>query len=241
MKAKKPLTPRSIEALPAAPKGKRVLIWDATVQGFAVRVTDTGSKSFVLVTRYPEDKHPTPRSIGTVGAISLAKAREKAIAWLEAIADGVDPRTIAEEAEANTLRAVAKNYLAREGKKLRTVDQREDHFNRLIFPILGDRPIADIRRSEIISLLDKIEDNHGIVQADRVLGTLQRTLNWHASRDEEFRSPIVRGMMRTKPKERARKRVLNDDELCVVWEVAERHTCPYDYMLQFILLTATRL
>jgi len=73
MKAKKPLTPRSIDALEAAPKGKRVLIWDATIQGFAVRVTDTGSKSFVLVTRYPGDKHPTPRFIGTVGAISLAK------------------------------------------------------------------------------------------------------------------------------------------------------------------------
>jgi len=105
-----------------------VLIWDATVQGFAVRVTDTGTKSFVLVTRYPGDKHPTPRAIGTVGAISLAKAREKATAWLEAISDGIDARTFAEEAAVNTLRAVAKNYLAREGKKLRTVDQREDHF-----------------------------------------------------------------------------------------------------------------
>jgi hypothetical protein len=107
MKAKKPLTPRSIDALPAAPKGKRVLTWDATIQGFAVRVTDTGSKSFVLVTRYPGDKHPTPRAIGTVGAISLAKAREKAADWLEAIADGIDPKTLAEEAQANTLRAVA--------------------------------------------------------------------------------------------------------------------------------------
>src|SRR5215510_4296451 len=98
MKPKKPLTPRSIEALEAAPKGKRVLIWDATVQGFAVRVTDTGTKSFVLVTRYPGDKHPSPRAIGTVGAISLARAREKATAWLEAIADGIDPKTLAEEA-----------------------------------------------------------------------------------------------------------------------------------------------
>jgi integrase len=240
MKPKKPLTPRSIEALKAAPEGKRVLIWDATVQGFAVRVTDTGSKSFVLVTRYPGDKHPTPRAIGTVGAISLAKARDKAKEWLEAIADGLDPRTIAEAAAANTLRAVAESYLAREAKNLRSAGQKQDHFERQIFPSLGNRPVGEIRRSEIIAMLDKIEDTAGPVQADRVLATLRKLFNWHASRDDEFRSPIVKGMMRTKPKERARKRTLADDELRIVWKVADQHTCPYDYMLQFILLTATR-
>lgn len=240
MKAKKPLTPRSIDALEAAPKGKRVLTWDATVQGFAVRVTDTGNKSFVLVTRYPGDKHPTAGAIGTVGNITLAKAREKAASWLEAISDGIDPKTLAEEAAANTLKAVAENYLAREGKNLRSIDQRKDHFERLVYPRLGNRPIADIRRSEIVTLLDKIEDDCGIVQADRVLATISKLFNWHAPREDEFRSPIVRGMSRSKPKERSWKRVLSDDEIRVIWKVAEQHICPYDYLVQFILFTATR-
>ncbi len=134
MKAKKPLTDRGIAALAPAPEGKRLLIWDATVQGFGVRVTDTGNKSFVLVTRYPGDKHPTARAIGTVGAISLGKAREKAKEWLEAIADGLDPRTIAEEAQANTLKAVGDNYLER-NSHLRSIDQRKDHLERLVYPI----------------------------------------------------------------------------------------------------------
>jgi integrase len=239
VKAKKPLTDRGIAALQAAPAGKRVLVWDATVPGFAVRVTDNRSKTFVLVTRYPGDQHTTPRAIGTVGKISLAAARTKAGQWLELIADGIDPKTQAEEAKANTLRAVAENYLKRHAT-LRSIDQREDHFERLIYPRLGDRPIADIRRSEIVGLLDKIEDENGATTADRVLATLRKMMNWHATRDDEFRSPIVRGMARTNGKDRVRKRVLSDDELRVIWRVADQHTGIYDYLLQFILLTATR-
>jgi hypothetical protein len=65
---------------------------------------------------------------------------------------------------------------------------------------LGTCPIGDIKRSEIVRLLEKIEDESGPVMADRVLA-------------------IVRGMARTKPKERARKRTLTDDEIRIVWKI----------------------
>ena len=51
------------------------------------------------------------------------------------------------------------------------------------------------------------------VQADRTLAYLRKALRWHATRDETFVVPIVPGMARTKPKERARTRVLDDDEI----------------------------
>jgi len=66
---------------------------------------------------------------------------------------------------------IAKNYLAREGKKLRTVEQREHHLNQLIFPILGDRPTGESGGANYFPC--GIEDNQGIVQADLVLGTFQ--------------------------------------------------------------------
>ena len=62
MLAKRPLTDRGIAALKPAPIGKRQLIWDALVPGLAVRVTDKGSKAFVLVGRFPGSKHPTARA-----------------------------------------------------------------------------------------------------------------------------------------------------------------------------------
>ena len=91
MLAKRPLTDRGIAALKPAPIGKRQLIWDALVPGLAVRVTDKGSKAFVLVGRFPGSKHPTARALGKVGAISLEDARHRAREWLGLLMKGLDP------------------------------------------------------------------------------------------------------------------------------------------------------
>src|SRR5262249_58574581 len=93
---------------------------------------------------------------------------------------------------------------------------------RLVFPTLGARPIDDIGRSDIVRLLDKIEDASGPVMADRTLAYLRKVLNWHATRSDTFRSPIVRGMARTKPAERARDRILTDAEIRAIWRATER-------------------
>jgi integrase len=72
------------------------------------------------------------------------------------------------------------------------------------------------------------------------LAYISKLMNWHASRHDDFRSPIVRDMGRVKPKERERKRILNDDELRAVWKVAEASTEPFGRMVRFILLTSAR-
>jgi integrase len=58
--------------------------------------------------------------------------------------------------------------------------------------------------------------------ADHVLAALRKLMNWHAARDDDFVSPIVKGMARTKPKERARDRVLTDDEIRALWVATEK-------------------
>jgi integrase len=87
--------------------------------------------------------------------------------------------------------------------------------------------IADIKRREISTLLDQIEHGTfraadgrllgGPVMADRVLAALRKLMNWYAARDDDFINPIVKGMARTKPKERSRDRVLSDDEIRALW------------------------
>jgi integrase len=47
-------------------------------------------------------------------------------------------------------------------------------------------------------------------------------------------------MARTKPKERARQRILTDDELRAVWGAAEASTGLFGPFVQFLLLTAAR-
>jgi integrase len=70
-------------------------------------------------------------------------------------------------------------------------------------------------------MLDRIEDENGATIATRTLAYVGRIMNWHASRSDDFRSPIERGVARVSAKERARDRVLDDDELKAVWRAAE--------------------
>jgi hypothetical protein len=134
---------------------------------------------------------------------------------------GKDPRSLQVAA---TFRAACEEYLKRDGSKLRTKEWREKVLGRLVYPKLGTRLIGDIQRGKIIRLLDRIEDQNGPVMADRTWAIVRKIVNWHASRSGEFRSPIVQGMARTKPKERARERTLTDGEVGVVWKAAQEGT-----------------
>src|SRR5262249_47990112 len=146
----------------------------------------------------------------------------------------------AAESDRHSLKAVCERYLHREGKKLRTTDVRRATLERLVYPKLGARQIAEIRRSDIHHLLDYIEDEHGAGMADQVLAIVRRIFNWHAIRSDEFNSPIVRGMARRKPEELERSRVLTDDELRTIWRTAETFDGPWGQFVRVLLLTAAR-
>ena len=142
------------------------------------------------------------------------------------------------EAQAeNTLQSICEEYLRREGKQLRTSGRTEADLKRLIYPRLGARQIHTILRSDIVRQLDRIEDEHGPVMADRVLADVRKIMNWHAARSDDFRSPIVRGMARTKPAKRARERILDDNELRAIWKAAKASTGVFGYLVRVILLT----
>jgi integrase len=176
------------------------------------------------------------------GFLTLAGARKLAADTLHEVQQGRDP--VAAKAEtkakaAETFEAVAKRYMEHEGSKLRTAHDLELKLKRAILPDLGPRPIAAIKRSEIVRLLDKIGKERGPVAADRTLALISRVMNWYAPRSDDFRSPIVRGMARTKSSERARKRILTDAELTVVWRVAG-DSGPFGSLVRFLLLTGAR-
>jgi len=231
------LTPSFVKT--AAPKTglDREIFWDKSLPGFGLMVTEAGSKSWVVQYRAGHKSRRT--TIDSV--LSLDKARKRARAILGKVANGGDP--IAEErakaaAAENTLQSVAQEYLKREGKNLRSGATRRATLGRWVFPKLGTRQIGDIKRSEISRLLDHIEDNAGPVQADMVLAFLRRVFNWHASRTDDFSSPIIRGMSRSSPRERARQRILSEDELRAIWHAEIPQ--PWGAFVRFLLLTAVR-
>jgi Arm DNA-binding domain len=202
-------------------------------------VTAKGHKSFVIQYRAGRRSRRMSLKAGS----SLQEARREARAILGAVARGGDPlgeKRKAAASSGNTLRAVAEEYFDRELPKLRTGKERKDVFERLVFPSMGSRQIDTIKRSEIVRLLDGIEKENGPHQAQAVLAFLSKLFNWHGGRDDDFVSPIRRGMARTKPKESARDRILSDDELRSVWQATEAKEGAYGHLVRFALLTATR-
>jgi integrase len=222
------------------PGKARTIYWDTTMPGFGLMVTRNGARSYVVQYR----AHSRSRRLTLdAGALSLDAARREARKHLGEVAKGGDPLTERRResaAASDTLRAVAEAYFRREGKRIRTMDERRRTLERLVFPTLGARSIDDIGRSDIVRLLDNIEDNSGPVMADRTLAYLRKVMNWHATRSDTFRSPIVRGMSRTKPAERARDRILTDDEIRRLWQATKAHPGPFSSLVRFLLLSGCR-
>jgi integrase len=233
------LSPAFVASAKAEPGAERSFYWDSDLRGFGLQVTAAGHKSFVV--QYRAGRRS--RRLAIKATLRLGEARREARAILGAVAKGRDPLTERREADAsasNTLKAVAESYFGREGKKLRTVKDRQATLARLVYPKLGSRQIEDFKRSEIVRLLDHIEDASGPVMADRTLAYLRRVLAWYAGRSDDFRSPIVRGMARTKATERARERILDDAEIRAVWAAAGEMENAFGPLVRFILVTAAR-
>jgi integrase len=77
MTQKRELTDKTLRALKAAPEGKRNEIMDTLAPGLAVRVTDTGHRSFVFIKRFPGDKNPTRRTLGEYVPVNEALERRR--------------------------------------------------------------------------------------------------------------------------------------------------------------------
>jgi integrase len=242
------LTPGFVSTATKPPSGKdRIIYWDEKRPGFGLMVSESGGRSFVF--QYRNGKGESRRA-SLSGTTKLPDAHKWADILRGEVARGADPvakkkTERAAQSKRGKFRTIAEEYMKREGAKVRSMDQRRAILNRLVYPEIGDKQAVKLRRGDIVALLDKIQDGHGAPMADSALMVVRRICNWHAARDDEFRSPVVRGMGRSNPGERARTRVLTDDEIRAVWRAADEIQKPaglmvFARMLQFILLIAVR-
>jgi integrase len=264
-KTKVALTDRSLKALKPAPAGGRLTVWDAIQPNLAVRVTDKGRRSFVVVRRRAGETSPRWVTLGEFPTLGLADARRAARETLSALVAGDDPAELAEakrrakaEAEAKrragTFGAVAEGYIRRHVSTLRTRAEVEAIIRRELIPPLGDRPIGEIRRREVIELVERIVDRGGAdagpghrrrdggpSAARKALAAVRGLFNWAAERDDALAPPTA-GIRteRLLGKARSRSRVLTDPEIRAVWHAAEAIGYPFGSLVQMLLLTAQR-
>jgi integrase len=254
MADRKLFTDKFIETLKPAPAGTRYMRWDSKIDHLAVRVTDTGRKTFLVVKRKP-DRKLKYETLGTYGDITLAKAREKAQQALDLLADGKSLRAelrarddaVAAEtakaaaADASAFARVAAEYKTRyieRKQKARTQEETWRPFRKLFIPLWGARHVASITRRDIKSALNGLVDEGKGVTANRAKTVLSGFYTWAIDEGYVETSPVAG--MKDLVDEEARDRVLADLELQLIWSAAGKMAYPYGDMVKMLAITAQR-
>jgi integrase len=229
------------------PQEKRVEIADGGCKSLYLVVQPvSGKKSWAVRYRF----QGKPRKLTLDGFPSLADARRRATAALHELEQGRDPaadkfeaRRMAAQADAehrkNTVEQLAARFIDQHGKKLRSASRRQvEHvFARYVLPAWHGRLIDGVHRRDVIALVEDIADKHPVM-ANRALGWVSKFFNWALERDIVAASP-VHGVKRPSA-ERARDRVLDDDEIKSLWLACDAVGGPGTACLKVMLLLGQR-
>src|SRR5215831_11607176 len=240
-------TDRYLKSLKPAEAGKRIVHWDAAKPSFGVRITDRGVISFFVMRRMRGKPQPVRVVLGRYPEIGLAHARKLATAALSELVSGVHPRE--QRRRANTFAALADQFLRRPAAaKLRTAAAIEKVVNRHLIPRWGTRIAGEIRRADVIAMLEAIGEKSGPYMASKVL-VLASSI---------YRFGVTRELVETNPchlitpsdfvgEMPPRQRVLIDSEIALVWQATHgefrngiESTYPAGPFARFLLLTAVR-
>ncbi len=213
-------------------------IADLEVRGFSARCLPSGAVSYDF--RYRTATGERRRlSLGIHGAITPDQARARAEKRLDELASDRDPVAERQRQRTSTVDNLLDSYVDRVLGSKRSKPAQASAFDRLVRPKIGTRSIYDLTRADMAKLFDGIDDASGPVMADRTLAYLRKAFHWHQARDQNFISPIVKGLARTSTKERARSRTLTDNELRAIWTATEGQGT-FHLLIRFLLLTGAR-
>jgi integrase len=249
MNDRKILTDRACKAAKPAKAGERNQIADGIVPGLALRITDNGAKSFVLVARYPGSTNPTRRALGTYGAITLEVARDKARQWLALLQQGVDPaeqeareRAAEQRKRLNTFAAMAEDFIRDKLPSEKRGKEIENTIRRELLPRWGGLAVTDITESHVRDLV-KAKARDYEAMARNLLALIRRIFNWAI--DQRAYGLEHSPCARLKPnklvgEKEPRTRVLCNLELRALWRAAESMGAPYGAFYRMLLLTGQR-
>ena len=218
---------------------------DAELKGFGAR-RQIGAPIYFLQKRV--NGRIRWMTIGPHGAPWTAEtARREALKLLGQIAGGADPAARHSMPTIKpTVNALAPSFMAEHGPKLKplTIEKYNSVLTKHILPILGDMPVADLRRSDATRLHGRLAKYPTI--ANYAVAVLSKFLTWcedHALRPERS-NPCGR---LKKYKENKRQRYLTAEEyarLGVVIARAEQDGSEDPFALaalRLLILTGARL
>jgi len=238
MKNKINFTKRALEALPVPKNGIRDTHHDKKTPGLILRITSTGTKSFVLYRRI--QGRPQRVTLGRFPSMTVEQARNAVIKTNAQIAEGKNPNVEKKAVrDEMCLDALFELYLERHAKVHKKswkgdYDQFEIHLQEW-----RTKKLSSIRRADIQRLHGKIGQDTGIYVANRVLALLHTLFNKAIEWGWEGSNP-AHGVK--KFKERSRERFLEADELPRFFQALaeEPNKTARDYFLVSLLTGARR-
>ena len=243
--AKKKLTDRAVKLLKA--RSERFEVWDSSAPGFGVRVSPAGRKTFIYLYRF--ERRPRRMSIGVYPRMSLATARTKHAEARELLEEkGRDPGSELVTGKKRRREAPSVNDLANEymekWAKPRKRSWKEDGrlLNSNVLPFIGRKKAADVRRRDIIEILDAMVDRGAPISANRTLAVVRKMFRFGISRDLVPHNPCE--AVQAPAEENQRDRVLTVAEIKKLWKSLEKSdlsmTSAIKHCLQLMLVTAQR-
>lgn len=230
----KALTNKTLEAL--KPQGKRYEVHDLHCPGMSVRVSAQGQKVFSVKFRYGLDQKRM--KLGVYPRITLATAREKAMDILRQVDEGIDPTKRRRSpnmkvesvcGEFIRLHAQARNKSWREAERI---------LEREFVGMFGQRDIREIKRFDVLEIMDAAVARGSTYQANRILSNIRKLFNWCVERGIVETSPITG--LKAPTKEESRDRVLTDDEIVRLLRACRNDVYPFRQFVPILLATAQR-
>jgi integrase len=223
----------------------RTEIADRGAPGLFLVIQPSGAKSWAY--RYRIAGRSRKLTLGSMG-LTLAEARLAAAQARRELELGRDPANDKQAAKAaarvqaaESIERAVESFLelhARRKTRPASLRLTESIFRRFVVPAWGDRNVRDIRRKDVIALVENVATDTPVL-ANRVLSALSKFFGWLAARDMVDASPC-KGV-EPPGTETARDRVLDDDELRALWMACSRPDAgPAEAVIRMLILTGTR-
>jgi integrase len=232
---------------------KRVEIVDAGT-GLYLVIQPSGAKSWAV--RYRVNGMLKKLTLGGYPALSLKTARTEALKARGKVALAVDPaaerraaRQAEIEARKDSFAEVARAFVNKHAKAKTPRSWRQTAgrlgfnpddltINRGAVARWAKRPIGEIKKRDVIELLEAIKESGAPVMASNVFAVLRKLFNWAVARDIIAASPIAG--VETPHKVESRERVLNDEEIKRLWHASGELAYPFGHIAKLLLLTGQR-
>jgi integrase len=162
-----------IQVRNSKPQGKEYKLMDG--YGLFLLVTPTNGKLWRLDYRYG-DKRKT-MALGTYPAVTLADARRRRDDAKKLLANGVDPGEVRKAQKAATVAETENSFevVAREWHTKFSGSWSPSHAETTLrrmeldaFPVLGEKPVGEIKATELLTMLRRIESRGALETAHRV-------------------------------------------------------------------------